>query len=97
MVCKLNTRASVIATSNAKNGRYYNINGSLQENTGLKSPHLSRFDLILLLIDEKNNGSCWDDEISGFILNNYELEGVTKVQRELNHFDHEPNETNPIG
>lgn len=92
MVCKLNTRSSVIATSNAKNGRYYNTNGTLQENTGLKSPHLSRFDLILLLIDKKNNDCCWDNDIAEFIINKYGLDGETRFHKDTySTIDHDSN------
>ena len=62
MTCSLNTRCSVIAASSAIGGKSYNVNASLTENTGIGSPLLSRFDLILLLLDVKNKE--WDTKLA---------------------------------
>ncbi|XP_074028985.1 DNA helicase MCM9 isoform X3 [Leptinotarsa decemlineata] len=65
MVCKLNTRCSILAACNPKG----NLDPSqpLGMNIALPSPLLSRFDLILLLRDTVNQE--WDDRIAEYILN----------------------------
>lgn len=66
MVCKLNTRCSIIAACNPKgiveDGR------TISSNSALGSPLLSRFDLILILLDGKRGGPSWDSELCDRLL-----------------------------
>ena len=66
MTCSIETKCSLIAAANVIKGKSYNVHESLTENTGIDSPLLSRFDLILLLVDSKNIE--WDEKLSGNLL-----------------------------
>lgn len=64
IVCRLHTRTAVLAATNAK-GRY-DTTQSLSVNVALASPLLSRFDMVLLLLDTHNPE--WDEKVASFIL-----------------------------
>ena len=64
IVCKLNTRCTIIAATNPKG----NLNSlqSLAMNISLPSPLLSRFDLVLILRDRIDDH--WDELLADYIL-----------------------------
>ncbi|KAJ1882404.1 DNA helicase mcm9 [Coemansia sp. RSA 486] len=64
IVCKLNARCSVLAAMNPK-GKY-DKEAPLTVNTALSSPLLSRFDLIMVLLDSRND--AWDARVADFLL-----------------------------
>jgi DNA replicative helicase MCM subunit Mcm2 (Cdc46/Mcm family) len=64
LVCELHTRCAVIAATNPKSK--YNTDESVSMNVALGGPLLSRFDVVLVLLDEPDE--LWDKSISSFIL-----------------------------
>nr|CAI5840576.1 unnamed protein product [Callosobruchus analis] len=76
IICKLNTRCSILAACNPKGN--LDLSQPLWLNIALPSPLLSRFDLVMLLKDSVN--ATWDDKVADYILN----EGHTTKSKLLN-------------
>eukprot|EP00246_Nothoceros_aenigmaticus_P015678 TRINITY_DN6680_c0_g1_i1.p1 TRINITY_DN6680_c0_g1~~TRINITY_DN6680_c0_g1_i1.p1 ORF type:complete len:265 (-),score=39.82 TRINITY_DN6680_c0_g1_i1:434-1111(-) len=67
LVTTLNTRTTVFGVMNPKG--HYDPYQSLSVNTTLSSPLLSRFDIVLVLLDTK--ASEWDEIVSSHILHEH--------------------------
>ena len=52
MVCKINTRTTIIAATNPCRSQKWDPNYDLTTNTGISSSLLSRFDLVFIMLDE---------------------------------------------
>jgi len=79
LVCKLNTRCAIIAVTNPK-GKY-DTSQDVSVNTAIASPLLSRFDIVLILLDTVDKD--WDRRVSSFILQGA-IRGGTKKQKSSN-------------
>lgn len=75
MVCQVNARATIIGACRPKKSRF-DFGVGIDENSGLPSPLLSRFDLVFILIDQP-------DEESDSIKSNFILGGGNKAQKSL--------------
>lgn len=78
MVCKLDTRTTVIAATNPK-GKY-NSSNSITLNTSIASPLLSRFDIIFVLKDTQVEE--WDRAVSSHILRDASGEDANRAREE---------------
>jgi DNA replicative helicase MCM subunit Mcm2 (Cdc46/Mcm family) len=79
LVCKLNTRTTIIAATNPK-GKY-DEEESVSTNTAIASPLLSRFDLAFVMLDRPNPSR--DCVLSTFVLNSH-LHAMEKCLRPSN-------------
>lgn len=75
IVCQLPARTSIVAAANPKNGTY-DLSRSIIDNVKLPLPLLSRFDLILLMLDRP--GTHHDSLISKHIISSHGIDAQEK-------------------
>ncbi|KAG7674017.1 putative DNA helicase MCM9 [Nannochloris sp. 'desiccata'] len=66
LVTTLHTRASVFGTCNPRGHKRYSPRRPLSEQLDISGPLLSRFDIVLLLLDDMN--PVWDEAVADHIL-----------------------------
>ena len=66
LVTTLHTRAAVFGTCNPRGHQRYNPRRPLSEQLDISGPLLSRFDIVLLLLDDMN--PVWDEAVADHIL-----------------------------
>lgn len=84
LVCKLNTRCSIIAACNSK-GKFEE-GETISSNTAIASPLLSRFDLILVMLDRRSKE--WDQRLSTAIIE-AACGGICAAQKSATLWDHD--------
>lgn len=78
LVCKLQTRCSVLGATNTK-GRY-DPNETLSANVSVAGPLLSRFDLVIVMVDGQDR--AWDSRLADFILENRQKTAILIAQQQ---------------
>lgn len=80
---KVNARATIIGCCNpVTKGQKYDSEKGLVENSGLTTPLLSRFDLIFVVLDNRNEGT--DRKNCDFILNQFQINKNKNEENEDN-------------
>eukprot|EP01122_Echinamoeba_exundans_P014512 TRINITY_DN6592_c0_g1_i2.p1 TRINITY_DN6592_c0_g1~~TRINITY_DN6592_c0_g1_i2.p1 ORF type:complete len:977 (-),score=193.20 TRINITY_DN6592_c0_g1_i2:412-3177(-) len=78
LVCKLQTRCSIIGATNTK-GKY-DPNEALTANVSIHGPLLSRFDIVIVMVDGQDRQ--WDARLADFILENRQKTAALIAQQQ---------------